>query len=65
MMDAQPTSYEHANIGSNNDCTLDHQLAAEPNDDHAQRPNNPQCGTAMNTPGNPQGTEYTTTRTCT
>ena len=61
MTDAQPTSYEHANIRSNNDHTSDHQLAAEPNDAHAQCLNNPQCRTALNTPGHPQGTEYTTT----
>ena len=61
MMDAQHTSYKHADIRSDNDHTSDHQLDAETNDAHTQQLNNPQHGAALTTPGNLQGTESTTT----
>ena len=64
-MDAQSISYEHTDIGNESNHTLDNQLAAEHHDAHAQCQNDLQCEMAMSTPGNPQGTEYATTQTCT
>ena len=65
MTDAQSISYEHTDIGSESNRTLDHHLDPDHHDDHTQLQNDLQCKMAMSTPGNPQGTEYATTQTCT